>query len=130
MSNLPHPISFHTSYFMLGGLLAYLVADEHLVGCILSHLPPSFHPLSWKGGYQTALPAVKKATYDAIAHLTHGLPDEIRDDVSQMLLWLCEPDPRMRGHPDSIRAKHGDPHSLERLISVADRVEKQARRIK
>lgn len=116
--------------FMLGGLLAFLVADVHLVGLILGKLPPAHHPKVWRGGYPAALPAVRSAIFDTINDITQSLPVEIRADVREMLLWLCDAEPAKRGHPKTALSTFGDPHSLERIISIADRIAKQARRIR
>jgi len=115
--------------FMLGGLLAFLVADVHLVGKILTKLPMAYHPQVWKGGYTAALPAVRTATYDTVQEITAALPKEIQADVQEMLLWLSEPEPAKRGHPQTVLSQGGDRYSLERIISIADRIGKQARLI-
>jgi serine/threonine protein kinase len=114
--------------YMLGGLLAYLVSDAHLIACVLSELPPAYHPVRWRGTYADAMPAVRAATIKAVERITAAVDLSIQHDVRSLLMWLAEPDPTKRGHPDTIRQAAGDRYSLERIISFADRVAWHAKR--
>jgi eukaryotic-like serine/threonine-protein kinase len=113
--------------YMLAGLLAFLVADDHLVGRILTRLPDAYHPLHWKGSFADALPAIRKATYDAIEELTDKLDPKVKKSIADLLLWLAEPEPEKRGHPDTVAQATGDRFSLERIVTVADRIAWAAR---
>ena len=44
--------------YMLGGLFAFLIANVHIFGLIVGKMPPSHHPMTWKGTYENALPVV------------------------------------------------------------------------
>ena len=113
--------------YMLAGLLAFLVADDHLLGRVLTRLPDAYHPLRWKGSFADALPAIRTATYDAIEELTAKLDPKIKKPIADLMLWLAEPEPEKRGHPDTVTQAGGDRYSLERIISVADRIAWAAR---
>lgn len=113
--------------FMLGGFLSFLVADVQLVGLILQKIPPMYHPSTWRGGYQAAMPVVRTAIYDTISEITAAVNPKISNEIKEMLLWLCDAEPAKRGHPKTAMVSFGDPHSLERIISIADRIAKKTR---
>jgi len=86
--------------YMLGGLLAFLVANVHIFGLVLSKLPGKYHPRNWGAArYSEALPAVRAATYDAIAEIVAAVPAELQGEIRDLLCWLCDPEPQLRGHP-------------------------------
>src|SRR5207248_8848614 len=106
--------------YMLGALFAFLAANVHFFGVVLSKIPAAYHPHSWTGTYSDALPALRAATYDAITEVIAILPGQLRDDARSMLEWLCNPEPNLRGHPNTRAQRFGDPFALERIISAAD----------
>lgn len=112
--------------YMLGGILAFLVSNIHIFGLILTKLPSAYHPRTWTGDYKSVMPAVQSATYDSIAEITAALPKELQQDVRNLLLWLCHPDPKLRGHPDNHSHVVGDRFSVERIISVANTLAERA----
>jgi len=113
-------------FYMLGGILAYIVSDAHIYGLVIGRIPESFRPGKMPGGFQQALPAIRSATFEAITEITATVPTHIREELSQMLKWLCEPDPKRRGHPKTL-SEFGNRFSLERVVSIADRIAKKAR---
>ncbi len=119
-----------TDQYMLGGVLAYLVANIHLFGLILGKINPTYHPRIWKGRYKDALPAIQQATIEAITEIVAMVPIEIQDDVRNLLYWLCNPDPELRGHPDTVGQATGDRYSLERIITAADLLAVKVRLLK
>jgi len=113
--------------YMLGGLLAFLVANVHIFGLVLSKLPDKYHPRKWGAGrYSEALPAVRTATYGAIDEIVAAVPTELQSDVRNLLCWLCDPEPQMRGHPKTHDQLVGSAFSLERIVSVADHLVRKA----
>jgi len=113
-------------FYMLGGILAYVVSDVHIYGMVMGKVPDAFHPKKMQGGFLQALPALRTATFEAIDEVTAVVPPKIRNDVKELLLWLCEPDPKRRGHPKTLN-EAGNRFSLERIVTIADRVAKKAR---
>jgi serine/threonine protein kinase len=113
--------------YMLGGLLAFLVANVHIFGLVLTKLPEKYHPRNWGvGRYREALPAVRAATYDAIEEIVAALPTEIQPRVRDLLSWLCDPEPHLRGHPKTRAASGGNQFALERVVSAADDLARRA----
>jgi serine/threonine protein kinase len=104
--------------YMLGGVFAFLVANVHWNDVLMRHLPAQYSWRTWSGGFPAALPALRHATYQAADTIAENENKQIRERVRSILLWLCEPDPEKRGHPDN--ANSADRYSLERIISAAD----------
>lgn len=112
--------------YMLGGLLAFLTINVHIFALILGKLPDSHHPRNWTGTYTDALAVITTATYDAIEEIVHALPSFAQADVRNLLMWLCNPEPHLRGHPTTVGRRMGDKFSLERIVSVANMVATKA----
>ncbi|QYM79668.1 protein kinase [Horticoccus luteus] len=137
------PIEFHYNHFepdptvrqkaadfyMLGGVLAFLVCKINIFSLILTKLPAAYHPMNWTGGFNAALPALHTATIDAVADIVASLPDVVKSDVREMILFLCHPEPLKRGHPKTVIQASGDRYSMERIVTTADRVANKARLI-
>jgi len=113
--------------FMLGGVLVFLVAKVNLVGLVFSKLPSAFRYTGWKGTYQDALPALHHAFNAAVDEIVASVRADMRAELKQMIFWLCNPMPAQRGHPKTVIQASGARFSLERIISVADRLSKDAR---
>ena len=114
-------------FYMLGGVLAFLVAKVNIFSLILSKLPSAYHPMNWTGGFTAALPALHTATYEAVADVVRDIPDSIKADIREMLLFLCNPEPTKRGHPKTVIQVSGDRYSLERVVAIADHLANKAR---
>jgi eukaryotic-like serine/threonine-protein kinase len=135
------PIEFHYNHFetdpitrqkaadfyMLGGILAFLVANINIFSLVLTKLPSAYHPMNWSGDYAAALPALHSATNEAIRDIEQTVPDILKVEIREMLQFLCNPEPTKRGHIKNVIQAFGNKYSLERLISVADRIANKAR---
>jgi serine/threonine protein kinase len=117
-------------FYMLGAMFAFLATNVHFFGVVLSKLPDSHHPRKWRGTFADVLPIVRAATYDAISDVVTILPEELRSGARSLLEWLCDPDPRLRGHPTTKAQRVGDPFALERIISAADLLARKAEYLK
>jgi serine/threonine protein kinase len=116
-------------FYMLGGVFAFLVSKVNIFSLILTKLPSAYHPMNWTGGFAAALPALHTATYDAVSDIVKDVPDAIRADIREMLLFLCHPEPLERGHPKTVIQASGDQYSMERIVTMADHVANKARMI-
>jgi len=106
--------------YMLGSFLTFLFADVQFFGSMLLKLPPAYHPLNWTGSLDAAIPALRSASTAAISEIVAKVPDSIKEDAKNLLLWLCDPDPKVRGNPEA--AAERNPHSLSRIVTIADRM--------
>jgi hypothetical protein len=80
-------------------------------------LNPVHKPQSWTQDYRTALPYDRYAFEKALVDISTIIPFEIRSEIIQILRYLCEPDPKLRGHPQDLGQNQ---FSLERTISTFD----------
>ena len=51
--------------------------------------------------------------------------ESIRDEIIQLIEFLCYPNPQKRGHPKNIKS-NGSNYSLERFVSKLDILQKKA----
>lgn len=114
-------------FYMLGGILTFLISNINVFAQVIHDLPPAFYPRAWTRNYSDALPALRSSTYSVVDKIIATSPGSLRPAIKEMLLWLCEPDPSARGHPDTVTQAFGDRYSLERIISAADVLAKKAR---
>lgn len=119
--------------FMLGGILAFLVANVNFLSFTLSRMPvemqprTGFNPRGWGGTYEALLPTLRKYLAEAVAEVVAPVRADLRYSIERMLMWLCEPDPLRRGHPETVSQAGGDRYSLERIVSISDRIVIEAR---
>lgn len=52
-----------------------------------------------------------------MAEIAKDIPLSVRPEIIEMLRWLCEPDPKRRGHPTDLGRSQ---FNLERIISAFD----------
>jgi eukaryotic-like serine/threonine-protein kinase len=90
-----------------------------------AELDPSLYPGRWAGRFGEVLPHVRDAFDRAAEKITARIPERFRDQLSALLLELCDPDPGLRGDPRA-RARNGNPYSLERYISRLDLLAREA----
>jgi len=114
-----------TDIFMLGGVLVFLISHLNIVGLVFSKMPISFHFTKWSLGYTAALPAIQKAFNETVDEIVLTVRDDMKGDIRELIVWLCNPDPGRRGHPRTVDQLTGK-YSLERIISVTDRLSKKA----
>ena len=65
-----------------------------------------------------------KAHYDVLNDLEKEIPDLIQTELMFIIAELTHPIPEERGNPARFRAKGHQQYSLERYISVVDRLAK------
>jgi hypothetical protein len=100
----------------LGSLVVFLFSGVHINALIAKHLAPDYHPKNWIGPYDAVLPYLQEAFAKALRELSAHVPADVREDVTEVVAQLCEPDPAKRGHPLN-RVGHTQQHGLERYIS-------------
>lgn len=119
--------------FMLGGILGFLIANSNIVSHALMKLPRTMQPATrtnpngWGGTYDALIPALRRVLSQAVAEIVADVREDLRPRVERLLMWLCEPDPLRRGHPETVGQAIGDRYSLERIVSIADRLANDAR---
>lgn len=117
--------------FMLGSLMLFLFGGTSVVAAVKTKLPDPVQPENWQGrSYAEALPYIRVAFNEAIDELTPQLRADLSDDacerVVRMIRQLSDPDPSLRGHPNTRAMRHANPYSLERFIAELDLLAQRA----
>jgi len=104
--------------YLLGSLVVFFITGgASLNGLLHSKLNPMHRPLRWTQDYRTVLPYVRDAFEQALAELRCQIPEEVRTEIENTIRYLCDPDPKRRGHP---RNFDNNPFDLERIVSTFD----------
>ena len=117
--------------YLLGSLAAFLICGASMTSLIVSELDPSAHPTAWNGTYAAVLPQVRAAFGRAMDRVAQEIPPgaPYRDELLRSVRQLCDPDPTVRGHPNTRAALAGvgNVYDLERYLSIFDRLALEAR---
>ncbi len=112
----PSQRRFGCDLYHFGSLIVFVFTQVHINSLLWKHLAKDHQPYSWGGTYQEVLPYLQAAFGGALSDLLVTFPDDLRDDLVEMVGQLCEPDPDRRGHPLS-RIGYVNRYSFERYIS-------------
>lgn len=122
--------------YMLGSVGVFLLRAPMTTTSILSRLSKEHRPLfngtGWTGTLNGVLPywqeAFSQMLIDLEPHLPHdrtGAPTNAAREYLQAISQLCHPDPVRRGHPINMDG-NVDQYSVERFVSLFDRLRRQA----
>lgn len=132
----PFPTRRASDLYLLGSMAYFFVTGIMITPSVVSHLNPIHRPQSerggWTGTFTGVLPYWREAFAVVLEEFENALPmndaaeltsaaQAFMDSVTQ----LCEPDPAYRGHPQE-RFGHHDPLSVERYISLFDRLRRES----
>lgn len=108
-----------TDLYLFGSLILFFFGNVGMTAALLSELEPSQQPGVWTGDYLQLLPYVEHAFNNVCIAFRQGLSGvcspRIADELSLMVKYLCDPDPKRRGHPLNRRSLVTQ-FSLERFI--------------
>ena len=113
--------------YLLGSLVVFFCRGVSMTHLLFNRLDKDHHFQNWGGTYSEVLPYLQNVFAQIIRELREeiqadfGFPNEIAELVKQ----LCNPDPQKRGHPKNLFSS-GNQYSLERYVSIFDRLAKQA----
>jgi eukaryotic-like serine/threonine-protein kinase len=105
--------------YHLGSMVVFFFTGVSMTSLIFGEMDSSLHPERWRGSYQEVLPHVRSAFNEAVAYFSAEVPESIRDDLSELVRHLCDPQPENRGHPRT-RIGRGNPYSLDRIVTLLD----------
>jgi hypothetical protein len=104
--------------YLLGSLVVFFfTGGASMTALWQSKLHQTHLPLSWTLDYRSALPYVRDAFERALDHIKSSLPAEVQTDIVRIIRYLCEPDPKLRGHPKN---ESGSQFDLQRVVSEFD----------
>ena len=123
--------------YHLGSMLYFFVTGTALTPDVVLRLPTVQRPamvVGGEAGFLQVLPSLQAAFGDAIANFKENLsiqkrgelPDEWLDQVVRVLTELAAPDPLHRGHPLNRGRPGSSQYSLERYVSIFDRLAARA----
>jgi len=114
--------------YHLGSMICFLFLGMATTPALLSRLDEAQYPGQWSDSYDAVLPFIRDAFDDVAAALEQTLPDEGRARMGVAFRELCDPEPEKRGHPKAKAARHGDPFSVDRYVSLFNLEMKRAER--
>jgi serine/threonine protein kinase len=119
--------------FALGSLLLFQLTAVNATGAMFSKLHPAHLPAASGGGWTGAYDDVVLYLRDALGQVALDVPElpdsKLREDILARFRELCEPDPRLRGHPKDHHAQHRDSYSVERYVSYFHAMAARAERL-
>lgn len=113
-----------TDLFMMGGIITFMVADSNFLSLMFSKIPEKLHFRKFGGSFSQAIPFLLKAYYDTLEDIKPLIPEIIRKDLISIIAELSFPIPEQRGNPQNLNLVRHKPYSLERYISIIDRLAK------
>lgn len=113
--------------FQLGAFLTYAFTSVVLPGSVLGSIDANYHPDNWGGTYADVMPFLQAQLVKTVREISGDLPEPFRDELTQMILDLCNADPLQRG---KLGAKNGQPNMsplwLQRYVARFDILQKKA----
>lgn len=118
--------------YLLGSMAHFFVTGVMITPTVVSHLNSVHRPRrvggGWTGEFVGVLPYWRAAYSVVLEEFENALPTNDAAELTpaaraflDSVTQLCEPDPVYRGHPLERRG-HRDPLSVERYISLFDRL--------
>ena len=121
---------FGADFFMMGGLLTFLLADSNFLSLMMSKVPTDFQPFTFGGTYEQAIPYIMKAYYDTLDEVKVILHSTVEDEIIQMISEMTHPILEKRGNPQNLPIVRQKRFSLQKYISIVDRLSKKVAWIK
>jgi len=106
--------------YMLGTLMCFLFVGVSLTERVVNSLPGQYRPGVYKGGYQQLLDMVRHAWNKVVLEqIRPSFPQEMRDELTDILVGLTDPDPKTRG--DAAARRQGTV-GLDRVYTKLERL--------
>jgi serine/threonine protein kinase len=117
-----------TDVFHLGCLAVYVFTNVVFPEYVMERLPDPYKPEAWVGSsYADVLPHIQTAFYASVDEVSRGFPERSRNELRQMIVDLCNPDPARRGRVALPANASPDLLWLQRFASRFDALEKASR---
>ena len=113
-------------YFMMGGILTFMLTGANFLGLMISKIPENKHFKNFGGTFEEVKPFLLKAYAETLNDIEKVIPDLIRQELIMILSELTHPIPEERGNPSLARKVHLQ-FSLQRYITLIDKISKQAK---
>lgn len=110
--------------YQLGSLLYYFITGAPILPVLIEKLNDVHKPVNWSSDYYQVLPFLQQAFSELLFEFEADVPDKFQDDIRNLVKYLCEPDPKKRGHPKNI-ASRGSSYNLERIVTMFARLKRR-----
>ena len=111
--------------YLLGSLVVFFCTGVSMTHLLLNRLNDQHHYTKWGGKYSEVLPYLQKSFTQIIRELRKKIHPNFAEEITEAIRQLCDPNPDLRGHPKNIGSS-GNQYSLERYVSIFDRLAKKA----
>ena len=105
--------------YLFGSLITFVFAKITMTAAILDRLDPHHRPGVWPGDYRSVLPYVRQAYGEAMEEIRAALPERLREELGEVIEYLCDPDPAKRGETKFTGRQQ---YSFERVVSMMNRL--------
>ena len=112
--------------YLLGSLVVFLCTSVSMTHLLLKRLDPGHHYLKWGEPYSEVLPYLQRVFTQIIRELRDQIRSDISEPIAESVKQLCNPDPKRRGHPKNTGFSGNNQYSLERYVSLYDRLAREA----
>lgn len=111
--------------FHLGCLVVFNFTNICFPGLVVSRLADAHKPGSWGDPYVQVVPFIRSAMIEVLSELSSEFPEHCRNEMIEIVLDLCDPDPILRGRAGVAKASVG-PLWLQRYVSKFDILRRKA----
>ena len=111
--------------YLLGSMVLFFFTNVAATPAILAHMQPSHFPRIWSDSYARVLPFVRDAFDEVAEAFEAALLPPLDKELSAIFRQLCDPDPKLRGHPAD-HASVGNSYSLQRYVGKFDTLARKA----
>lgn len=111
--------------YHLGSMISFMFSGMITTAQLIQEIPADKRPRVWSGTYLDVLPIVQLAFSNAISKIKAEIDPGLRDELTPMIVNLCDPDPLRRGHPANLRSAPVQ-YSLDRYVTKFDLLTRQA----
>lgn len=120
-----HERNYAIDCYLLGSMITYYISGVSMSAHLKKNID-LLYPTGLSNSFKNDEPYLINAFNAALDEIKTIIPIEsIRDEIIQLIEFLCYPNPQKRGHPKNIKS-NGSNYSLERFVSKLDILQKKA----
>lgn len=117
-----------TDCYLLGSLIVFYLTGVSMNALVLKYLPQYLAPDNYNGNLDELLSYLSNAFAKAMTEISDFIPKniKIKERLLNIIEFLCNPNPKRRGHPKSFNNKYGKQYDLERFVTDLDLLRQRA----
>jgi hypothetical protein len=109
--------------YQFGSMVVFFFTNASMTSLLFSQMHQDHLPGKWTGTFEEVMPYLRDAFGKALEKFGTDIDataPSLRSELCEILKYLCDPDPTLRGHPGTGRGV--DQYSMERFVSRFDRL--------